>query len=140
MTQVLRSAAALLLGLVVGVFVIGGLEIVAQVVHPFPHGIHEDDPEAVNDAIENAPLEAFLPILIAWAVGTFIGAFVAARFAGTAPVLHGLIVGAMFFSAAVTVMLHHPHPLWVVIVGLAMFFPVAFFAGNCARRSLGSGK
>ena len=117
-----------------------GFETLGQMVHPFPHGIDSDDHEARDAAIANAPLEAFLPVLVAWTVGTFIGAFVAAWIAGKAPVLHGLIVGAFFFSAALAMMVMHTHPLWFMIAGLGSILPVAFVAGKCARPTAGPAK
>jgi hypothetical protein len=67
-------------------------------------------------------------------VGAFGGAWVAARIACGAPVLHGLFVGILFLAAGVVNLQRYPHPLWFNVLTPLIFLPVAFLGAKCVRQ------
>jgi len=67
----------------------------------------------VAGPIQTLPLGAFLMVLLAWALGTFAGSFVAARVACCAPIVHGMIISLLFLVAGIVNMLMIPHPVWM---------------------------
>jgi len=133
MAAILRSAGALAFGAVVGVFLIFAVEIMGQVIYPFPAGIDPTDAEAFKAAMANVPPGVLLSVLAAWAVGTFGGAAVAAGIARRSPVVHGLIIGVLFLLAGIANMLMIPHPLWFWVVGICVFLPAAYLGAKCVR-------
>jgi hypothetical protein len=134
MGAVLRSAVALILGVVLGFILIAAIEIAGQVIYPFPTDTDPTDMEAVKTAFASAPPLVLVPVFLGWAVGTFAGAALAALLAGRAPVAHGLIIGVLFLLAGIANMLMLPHPLWFWVVGLAVFLPAGYLGGKCASR------
>ena len=56
-------------------------------------------------------------MLVAWAVGSFAGSWVAARLAGQARLIHSLVIGVFFLAASIMNMVMIPHPLWMEISG-----------------------
>jgi hypothetical protein len=134
MGAALRSVVALILGMVLGFFLIAAIEIGGQVIYPFPADTDLADVKAVKAAFANAPPVVLLPVLLGWAVGTFAGAALAALMAGRAPEVHGVIIGVLFLLAGIANMLMLPHPLWFWVVGLAVFVPAGYLGAKCASR------
>jgi hypothetical protein len=131
MVAILRSIAAVILGVVLGLIVIVAFEIVGQVVYPYPVDIDPKDQEALKAAFANAPPLALLPVLLGWIVGTFSAAALAALIAQRAPVVHGVIIGILFMLATVLNLTLLPHPLWFW-ASLVVFLPAGYFGAKCA--------
>jgi hypothetical protein len=127
-----RSILAILLGAVLAGVVIFAVESAGHLVYPPPEGLDFSDREAVRVFIAEAPAGALLLVLVAWAVGTFAGAWLAAWIAKRAQVLHALIIGVLFLAGAVVNMLMIPHPLWFWIPGVLLFLPSAAMGGLLA--------
>jgi hypothetical protein len=131
---VVRSIVGVFAGLVVCVILIGVIEYAACAVHPAPKGFDFSDREQLRAHVENAPLSALLLVLAAYAVGTFVGAYMAARVAGRAPLVHAAIVVAPFFVGSVMNLRAMPWlPVWFAVVNLVMFAPIAWLAAWLAR-------
>jgi hypothetical protein len=133
MHPILRSVLAVLAGAVVAVVLITAVQLLGHQTFPPPADLDLNDREAVAAAMAQAS-GALLSVLLAWAVGTIGGAWVAARVAGRSHLLHGLIVGALLLAGAVANMLSIPHPVWFWIVALLLFFPCASLGAMLAAR------
>ncbi len=114
-----RSVLAVLAGAIVAGLLIAAVESVSSAIYPLPPGIDLHDHEAMRRHIDQLPIGAFLFVLGAWAIGSFGGSWVAARLAGRARIVHGLVVGALFLLAGVLNMLLIPHPWWMWVGGIA---------------------
>jgi hypothetical protein len=136
MNPILRSVLVVILGTVVAALLGAGVEALGHLVYPPPPGLDPSDPDSIRAVMANIPLGALLFVLLAWGIGTFVGAWLAARLAGRAPVVHGLLIGGLLLAAGVATMLWIPHPAWFWVAGVAVF-PVAAFLGVvvASRRS-----
>jgi MFS family permease len=123
-----RSILAVLAGAIVAGVLIAAVEAVSSAVYPLPPGVDHHDYESLRQHVEQLPLGAFLFVLAAWAIGTFAGAWVAARLATRARFAHGLVVGALFLLAGVLSMLMIPHPAWMW-AGAVLVFVVCSYLG-----------
>lgn len=132
MPSILRSILAVLCGALVGGAVILGMELVGTRIFPPPAGLAAGDPESMRAAMAALPVGAFVMVLLGWALGTFAGAWVAARVAKRSPVGHGLAVGVLFLAAGVANMLSLPHPVWFWIAGVLLFLPAGYSGGRLA--------
>jgi hypothetical protein len=75
-----------------------------------------------------------LLVLAGYAVGTFVGAWLAARVAGWAPLVHaGVVAGLFFVGSVMNLRSVQGHPAWFAVVNLAMFAPIAWLAAWLAR-------
>jgi hypothetical protein len=129
MVKVLRSVLAIIAGLLVGFLAMAVGEMIGHHVVPLPPGMDMHD----ADALKAMPAGAFVSVLLAWAVGTFAGAWVASKVAAVGKLWHGMAIGGVFFAATVAIMLHIPHPVWVMVVGLVSLPPVAYLGAWLAR-------
>lgn len=139
MGGVMRSIVAVLAGMIVFAFLVMAIEAVGMMIFPPPPGTDMADPEAARAAMANAPMGSLLVVLLAWIVGTFAGAWTAARIARRAPVGHGLVVGVLGLAAAIANMLMIPHPIWFWVLGVAVFLPAAWLGARIAAAAGRSG-
>ena len=130
MRAVIRSVLTVLAGAIVAGILIAVVEAIGHHVYPPPPGIDPTDPESLRTAMESMPLGALVAVLLAWGVGTFAGSWLAARIAGRAGMVHGMVVGVLMLVAGVANMLMIPHPLWFWGAGVAVFPLTAWLGGR----------
>ena|SRR5580765_5875372 len=90
------------------------------------------DREAIRALMANAPVGAFLVVLLGWALGSFVGGFLAAWIGGVAPVTHALVLGGLLTLAGVANNLMLPPPAWFWIPSLVVFLPAAYAGARLA--------
>lgn len=134
MQSILRSISSVLMGFVTGFVIITLMEFANARLFPVPAGVDVTDPVALRAALGTRPAYSLALVIVGWALGTFAGAWVAARRVPELKILNGLIVGVIFLAGAITNMLEIPHPIWFWIAGLAVFLPAAFLGANLAAR------
>jgi hypothetical protein len=116
----------LLLSMVM-VFVLQGL---GHQLYPPPAGLDPEDREAFAAAVDAMPIMALFLILFAYAMGTFIGAWLAARIGGKP--FYAFLVGGVMTMAGMGNLIAVPHPLWFTIAGTLVFLPSAWLASRIA--------
>ena len=130
----IRSILGVVLGAFVAVVVIFAIQAASMVVYPLPEGTDRSDAESMKAAISGLPMGAFALLLVGYALGTLVGAWIAATIARRAPVIHGLIVGGLFLIGNILNVSSLPHPMWYVAASVLMFLPVAFVGARLAAR------
>jgi hypothetical protein len=134
--MMLRSIGAVLLGVVIGGLQVAAVEWVGQIFFPPPPGVDPTDREALRAMAESIPVGAQIFVLLAWAVGSFGGGWIAARLAPGAPVVHALVVGMVLLLGGLANLIAIPSPLWFWILGLAIFLPAAYGGARVAGSGL----
>ena len=129
MKYVVRAILGVVVGILVCGAVIASVQMIGMAVYPPPADIDWNDREALRQIIEQMPLGSMLFILASYTLGTFCGAWLAARIAGHRPLIPALIVAGFFLLASVVNLYSLPgHPTWFMIANLALFVPVAWLA------------
>jgi len=130
----LRNGLALVAGLVVGMMVNMGLVILnTSVLFPMPAGSSMENPEQMNAYIATLPVAAFLVVLAAHLGQAFVGGWVAARLAASAPMLLAMIVGVLSLIGGIFNALSLELPAWMWIE-MPLYLVVAWTAGRIAVR------
>ena len=137
MRSILRSVLAVLLGAVAGGVLIMAVEMLGATIYPLPPGVDPNDPESVKRAMAGVPVGALLLVLLGWILGTFAGAWIAARLAPRSPLGHGLVLGVLFLAAGIMNMLEFPHPAWFWVLGVVVFLPAAYIGAKLAQGARG---
>lgn len=135
MRSIGRSILAVLGGGLVCGIVVFAVEAVSSQVFPLPPGVDLTDPEAIRAAVADLPLGAFLFLLLAWFVGVFAGAWVAARLAPQSPFVHGMIVTGLVVASAVVNLSTLPHPAWMWVAGPAVIFASGWLGARLGGRA-----
>lgn len=129
-----RSILAVALGFVLGIVLIAVMQSLGHFIYPPPEDLDLTNPEALKNLIDSAPVGALLLVVLAYAVGSFGGGWLAARLAQKSHILHGMIVGGLLMTAGIMNLLMIPHPLWFWIVSVAAYFPAAYAGARFGQR------
>lgn len=128
-----RSIFAVVIGMLVATTVMLGLEFVAAWLVPLPAGELGDEADLAA-RVAAAPLGKLAWVLAGWLVAAFAGGWVAARLSRVHRRPAALAVGALIvLGVAINVWLL-PHPLWMILAGLAAPLPLAWLGGRLATR------
>ena len=93
--------------------------------------------EDINRAIKTFPVWRFIMPFLAHAAGTFVGAFLAARFLKRRAKLVAGIIGAVFFYGGYVAVKMIQAPLWFDLTDLILaYFPMAYLGYVLGRQQL----
>jgi hypothetical protein len=131
----IKSFLAVVAGIFVGMIVNGGLIMISGKVIPPPDGIDTTTAEGLRAAIPLFEKRHFLMPFLAHALGTLVGAMVAAWWATSRQIIYALAIGGWFFIGGVINVMMIPSPLWFTVLDLAVaYFPMAFLGGLVATK------
>ena len=127
----IRALLATVAGLAVAALMIGLLESIGHSMYPPPEGLDPyGDPEGFARAVEQMPAGTLIVVLLAWALGTFTGSWLAARIVGRA--FYGFLVGGVMMLGGITNVISIPHPWWFTVAGIVLFLPAAYAGARLA--------
>jgi hypothetical protein len=129
-----RTILGMLLGLLTLWLTVTAIELIGLAIYPPPAGLDPQNPEHLQMILAASPVGAFVMLVLAWAGGSFVGGWVAARIARHARA--AAVAVALFVIAGVAgmVMIVPDHPRWVSALGLLLPIPVALVAAKLAGR------
>jgi xanthosine utilization system XapX-like protein len=128
-----RSVGAALAGMLAAALVVGLVESLSNSIYPAPVGLNPADKAAMEAYMRSLPIGAFIMLLVGWFDGTMAGAFLATLMTGGRERWPSLAVAGAMLAGALFTMMQIPHPPWVAMVGIALFFPAAA-AGRWLHR------
>jgi len=126
----LRNILAVLLGILVAGLGIAAIEALGHKVYPPPEDLDPSNAEAFAAAIAAMPIPALLFVPLAWFLGTMAGAAVAANISHTGKLRSSLIVGAVMLAGGLGTLVMIPHPLWLSVLGVLVFFPATWIGSR----------
>lgn len=131
MNPVLRNIIAVLVGLVVGSVVNMGIIMISGSVIPPPEGADVTTSEGLKAAMHLFQPKHFIMPFMAHALGTFVGALLAALIAANRKLLFAMVIGIFFLAGGVANVLMLPSPIWFTVIDLAgAYLPMAYFAAK----------
>ncbi|MBL7842237.1 MAG: hypothetical protein JNK44_00140 [Cyclobacteriaceae bacterium] len=133
MNPILRNIIAVVAGIVAGSFVnMGIITISGSIIAP-PAGADVTTLQGLKDSIHLFEPRHFLFPFLAHALGTLVGAFVAAKIAATHRVTFALVIGCFFLVGGTINVFMLPSPLWFTILDLGgAYFPMGYLGGKLA--------
>ncbi|HIG15887.1 MAG TPA: hypothetical protein EYQ31_00485 [Candidatus Handelsmanbacteria bacterium] len=126
----IRALLGVFGGLVLAMGMVYVLQGIGHQIYPPPAGLDPKNREAFAAAVDAMPVMALGMVLIAYAVGTFAGAWFAARVGGRS--FYAFLVGGVMTLAGMGNMITVPHPLWFTVAGTLVFLPSAWLASRIA--------
>lgn len=136
MANILRNSLALLAGLLVGGSLNMAIVMVSGKVIPPPPGADLTTAEGLARAMPLMQPKHFLMPFLAHALGTLLGAFVAAK-TGTAnrKLILALAVGVVFLAGGIMAVTQIPAPMWFSATDLlTAYLPMAWIGYKLATR------
>ena len=133
MHPILKDIIAVIVGVVIGSLVNGAIIMVSGSIIPPPDGLDITTEEGLKASMHLMQPKHFVFPFLAHAIGTFVGAYIAARF-GAHKMIAAIIIGIFFLIGGVWMVMIMPSPIWFTVVDLVgAYLPVAYFAGRIAK-------
>ena len=131
MHPVLRNILGVLAGLIIGSAVNMSIISLSAVIIPPPEGADVSTMEGLQAALPLFQPKHFIMPFLAHAIGTIVGAALAALIAGSRKMLMAYLVGVFFLIGGIANVLMLPAPFWFDCLDLLLaYFPMAWFGGR----------
>ena len=133
MNPIARNILAGMVGFVIGSVVNLGLVTIGMSVVPLPEGTDVSTMEALRESMKFlAPVNFIFPLL-AHALGTLTGAFVAAKLAASHHMKFAIGIGVGFLIGGIAMIFNCGGPGWFIVSDLLLaYIPMAFLGGFLA--------
>lgn len=129
----IRSMFSVVLGMLVAMMVMLGLEFVGTWMFPMPAGQVAGDAD-LAEIVANAPTGKLVWVLLGWLLGAVSGGWVAARLARMARMGAAAAIGVLLVLGVLINAWMLPHPLWMTLLGVIAPVPLAMCGGRLALR------
>lgn len=126
-----------LLGIVLGMLAMWlttfSVEFASHALYPPPPGLDPRDPKAMEVILATAPTASLALLVLAWALGAFVGGGVAGRIARHPRIAATCVALLVMFGVAGMIVMFPGHPKWVSTLGLLLPIPAALLGALLAR-------
>ena len=135
MNPIVRNILAVIAGWFIGSIVNMGLIAVSGSVIPPPVGVDTSDLESLKTGMHLFEAKHFIFPFLAHALGTLVGAFVAAKLGTTRKMTLALVIGFVFMLGGIAMITMVPSPTWFMVLDLVVaYFPMAWLGGILANK------
>lgn len=134
MNPILRTILAIVAGVVIGSAVNMGLVMLGPLLIPPPNGVDMTTMEGLTAAMPFMQPKHFIFPFLAHALGTLVGAFVAAKIAVSRQKLLAMTIGFFFLiGGAMNIQMLPGSPMWFTIIDLvAAYIPMGWLGWKWA--------
>ncbi|MGJ8664473.1 MAG: hypothetical protein ACSHWU_12530 [Marinicella sp.] len=136
MNNITRNIIAVLVGLVIGGAVNMGLVTMGPSVIPLPEGADVTTIDGLKASMALFEPKNFVFPFLAHALGTLVGAFVAAKLAANYAKRCAMIIGVFFLIGGIMMVQMAGGPMWFIVTDLVVaYLPMAYLGWVLARKN-----
>ena len=136
MSPTTKNVLAVIGGLVVGSIVNMGIISVSGSIIPPPEGVDVTTMEGLKKALPLFQPKHFIMPFLAHALGTLVGAWLAARIAASNKMRLAMVIGVLFLVGGIANVFMLPAPAWYNALDLlCAYLPMAYIGGKLGSRS-----
>jgi hypothetical protein len=135
MNPIIRNVLAVIVGIIAGSTLNMAIIMVSGSIVPPPLGADITTMEGLTASMHLfTPINFLMPFL-AHALGTLIGAFIAALIAASHKMIFGLVIGAFFLIGGIMNIMMLPSPIWFSIVDIVgAYIPMGYLGVKLAIK------
>jgi hypothetical protein len=133
--KIMKSILAIIAGIVTGSLVNIGIIYLGGAIFGLPEGMDLADAESVKAHAGQLTTANLVSTFFAHQLGTFVGAFIAAKIAPFRKMVFALLIGIWFLGCGIYAVSLIPASLWFMVADFALYIPSAYIGGK-----LGSNK
>jgi hypothetical protein len=134
MNPIVKNILAVIAGLLVGSIVNMGIVMISGSIIAPPEGGDITTMEGLKATMHLFEPKHFIFPFLAHAIGTLVGAFVAAKIAATKKMTMALLIGVFFFIGGAINVSMLGGPLWFTVLDLVMaYIPMAYLGGKFGK-------
>ena len=131
MNPIFKNILAVVAGLVVGSALNMAIIMISGSIIPPPEGVDNTTMEGLKAGMHLFQPKHFILPYLAHALGTFVGALLAAIIAATHKMKFALSIGIFFLLGGIANVIMLPSPVWFTVLDLAgAYIPMGFLAGK----------
>ena len=131
MNSTVRNILAVVAGLVVGGSVNMAIIMISGSIIPPPEGVDNTTMEGLKAGMHLFQPKHFILPFLAHALGTFVGALLAAIIAATHKMKFALSIGIFFLVGGIANVIMLPSPTWFTVLDVAgAYIPMGYLAGK----------
>jgi hypothetical protein len=135
MNPILKNILAVVAALIIGSIVNMGIIMLSSSVIPAPEGVDMTNMESLESSLHLFEPRHFIFPFWAHALGTLVGAYIAARIAANNKPKFAMAIGILFLIGGITNVIMLPSPAWFTVLDLvAAYIPIAWLGGKFATR------
>ena len=135
MNPIIKNVLAVILGIFIGSFVNMGIIMISGSIIAPPDGADVSTMEGLKESIHLFQPKHYIFPFLAHALGTLIGAFIAALIAPNHKIKNALFIGVFFLIGGIVNIFMLPSPTWFIIVDLVgAYIPMAWLGWDIANR------
>ena len=135
MNPILKNILAVITGVFIGMAVNMGLIMISGSIIPLPEGVDNTTSEGLKAGMHLFEVKHFIMPFLAHALGTFSGAFVAARLAASHKMKFAIAIGVFFLLGGIASVFMLPSPIWYTVLDLGLaYIPMGLLAGKLASK------
>lgn len=136
MHPILRNILAVIVGLIACGAVNMVLIMISAAVIPPPEGVDVNDAASIAAHIDLFQPKHFVFPFLSHALGSLVGAFIAAKIAASYKMTFAFVVGGIHLLGGIMAATMIPAPLWFILLDLVgAYLPMAWIGGRLANRS-----
>lgn len=136
MNPILKNILAVVLGIVIGSIVNMSLILISSSIIPPPEGADITTTEGLKASIHLFKPVNFIFPFLAHALGTLVGAFVAAKMATNRKMKFAYGIGFFFLLGGIANIMMIPAPMWFNVTDLIVaYLPMAYLGGKFALKA-----
>jgi len=135
MNPILKNILAIIVGIFVGSSVNMGIIMISGAIIPPPDGADVTTMEGLKESIHLFQPKHFIFPFLAHALGTLVGALLAALIATTQKLKFALGVGFFFLIGGIANVFMLPSPIWFILIDLiGAYIPMAWMGWKIANN------
>ncbi len=133
MNPIFKNLLAVISGIIIGSIVNMGLIMVSSSIIPLPEGVDPTNMEDLKANIGSFPVKNFIFPFLAHALGTLVGAYIAAKIAANKHLGISMIIGFVFLLGGIMMVVDLPAPMWFNVLDLVgAYLPMAWLGWKLA--------
>jgi len=135
MNSTFKNILAIIAGIIIGMIVNMSLIMVSSDIIPIPDGVDNTTTEGLIAGMHLFEPKHFIMPFLAHALGTFAGAFIAAKLAASHKMRFAIAIGVFFLLGGVASVFMLPSPTWFTVLDLGLaYIPIGLLAGKLATK------
>ncbi|MGB0979312.1 MAG: hypothetical protein ACPGVV_07945 [Croceimicrobium sp.] len=135
MNPILKNILAVVAGIVIGAAVNMLIISISGSLVPLPEGVDPNDMESIKANMHRYETMHFIMPFLAHALGTLVGAFVAAKIAANRKRIFALLIGGVFLIGGIMMVVELPSPAWFNALDLVVaYFPMGWLGFILAKK------
>ncbi|MCR9155442.1 MAG: hypothetical protein NXI09_15165 [Bacteroidetes bacterium] len=135
MNPILKNILAVVAGIVIGAAVNMLIISISGSLVPLPEGVDPNDMESIKANMHRYETMHFIMPFLAHALGTLVGAFVAAKIAANRKRIFALLIGGVFLIGGIMMVVELPSPAWFNALDLVVaYFPMGWLGFLLAKK------